>query len=108
MVREVYGHNRIFRPGGTVAATLKLLFDFTAKSGQIGVAGGGPANKPTLPSDWIIDWRRFLDFGTTDTNASGLRLIELPRRGADVIHHGEQQDVRHGRSGSASIGLQWI
>jgi hypothetical protein len=42
------------------------------------------------------------------TNASGLRLIELPRRGADVIHHGEQQDVRHGRSGSASIGLQWI
>jgi SRSO17 transposase len=43
-----------------------------------------------------------------NTNASGLRLIELPRRGADVIHHGEQQDVRHGRSGSASIGLQWI
>ena len=73
MVREVYGHNRIFRPGGTVAATLKLLFDFTAKSGQIGVAGGGPANKPTLPSDWIIDWRRFLDFGTTDTS-DGFRL----------------------------------
>jgi hypothetical protein len=62
MVREVYSHNRIFTPGGVVPATLGLLFDFTAKSGDIGTEGGAPSNRPTLPSDWIIDWRRFLEF----------------------------------------------
>ncbi|MGE0223104.1 MAG: heme peroxidase family protein [Acetobacteraceae bacterium] len=68
MVRSDYSHNRIFRPGGPVGAsgTLDLLFQFTAKSGAIGTTGDGPANRPTLPGDWIIDWRRFLDFGTVD------------------------------------------
>lgn len=57
MVREVYDYNRVFtpRPGGVVPATLKLLFDFTAKSAQSGVI-----NVP-IPSDWIIDWRRFFN-----------------------------------------------
>jgi hypothetical protein len=55
----------------------------------------------------VLGWSQ-ISAPMINTNASGLRLIELPRRGADVIHHGEQQDVRHGRSGSASIGLQWI
>ncbi|WP_431283752.1 peroxidase family protein [Humitalea sp. 24SJ18S-53] len=71
MVRSVYSHNRIFRPNNAPAppASFDLLFLFTAKSGQIGqVPGPTPANKPTLPGDWIIDWRRFLDFGTTDTS----------------------------------------
>lgn len=71
MVRQEYSHNRIFRPGNAPlpSATFDLLFLFTAKSGQIGVVPGPtPANKPTLPGDWIMDWRRFLDFGTTDTS----------------------------------------
>lgn len=76
MVREVYSHNRIFTPGGVVAANFDLLFQFTAKSGQIGTPGDTPANKPTLPGDWIIDWRRFLQFeapqppGAVPLNAS--------------------------------------
>jgi hypothetical protein len=73
MVREVYSHNRIFRPAGGIPATLELLFHFTAKSGDIiGIEGvktappkpGLPPPMPVLPSNWVIDWRRFFDFGT--------------------------------------------
>ncbi len=71
MVREEYSHNRIFDP-----ATFRLLFDFTAKSGAIGTDGGGPANKPTLPSDWIIDWRRFVDFGAAGVPLNFSRNID--------------------------------
>lgn len=80
MVRRTYSHNRIFRPGNPPlpTASFDLLFLFTAKSGEIGRTGPTPANKPTLPGDWIIDWRRFLDFGTTDT-ADGFTL-NLSRR----------------------------
>lgn len=69
MVREVYSHNRVFRPGGVAPATLDLLFKFSGKSGLI--IGDLAPNPPTgplpvrvLPSDWIIDWRRFYDFRT--------------------------------------------
>jgi hypothetical protein len=65
MVRQDYSHNRVFRPKNDPfpSATFDLLFLFTAKSGQIGVVPGPtPANQPTLPGDWIIDWRRFLEF----------------------------------------------
>jgi hypothetical protein len=77
MVREAYSHNRIFNTEGGIPATFELLFLFTAKSGQIGVVPGPtPANKPTLPGDWIIDWRRFAEFerplpaGTVPLNLS--------------------------------------
>ena len=67
MVRQVYSYNRIFTPGGVTAATLALLFRFTGLSG--GIVGDLAPNTPTdptpisvLPSNWIIDWRRFYDF----------------------------------------------
>ena len=66
MVREVYSHNRIFTPGGLAPATLQLLFRFTGLSG--GIVGDLAPNPPTaptpipvLPSNWIIDWRRFYE-----------------------------------------------
>lgn len=78
MVRETYSHNRVFRPGtgpGVIApGTLGLLFFFTGKSGAIvgDLAAtadpadfpGGPGPQEALPSNWVIDWRRFFDFGT--------------------------------------------
>lgn len=69
MVREVYGHNRIFTPAGGIAATLGLLFEFSGLSGGIiGDLAPNPPTAPTpirlLPSNWIIDWRRFYDFKT--------------------------------------------
>ena len=66
MVRERYSHNRIFT--GTNAATLKDLFDFTGLSGEIigdlaPIPSPGRLPQPVLPSNWIIDWRRYFDFG---------------------------------------------
>ncbi len=53
MVRAVYAYNGVFRVGGTgpVPGTLELLFNFSGGSGT-----GVP-----IPSDWIIDWRRFFE-----------------------------------------------
>jgi hypothetical protein len=69
MVREVYSHNRIFAPAATppIPATLALLFTFSGLSG--GIVGDlapdpltGPSPVRLLPSNWIIDWRRFYNF----------------------------------------------
>lgn len=66
MVREVYSHNRVFTPPA-IPATLGLLFTFSGLSGGIvGDLAPNPLTGPTpirlLPSNWIIDWRRFYDF----------------------------------------------
>jgi hypothetical protein len=69
MVRETYSHNRVFHPGqGALAnGTLQLLFFFTGKSGKIvgelapTPPALPPAAQPQLPSNWVIDWRRFFD-----------------------------------------------
>jgi len=46
-----YTHNKIFD-----LTTIDLLFTFTGLSGIIDGELGG---QPTLPSNWIIDWRRY-------------------------------------------------
>lgn len=58
MVRNSYDYNRVFtfRPGGVTPATLELLFRFS------GLSGGAVGDVP-IPSDWIIDWRRFFEVG---------------------------------------------
>jgi len=74
MVREVYDHNRVFSPGGVAPAGFGLLFQFTGKSGEIigdlmddpalgPSAGPAPGPFRALPSNWVIDWRRFFDLG---------------------------------------------
>jgi hypothetical protein len=80
MVRQVYTHNRAFRPGAQDASFVSL-FHFTGKSGGIvgGLANGLsreqaadlakqlklglPFVLPELPGDWIIDWHRFFELG---------------------------------------------
>lgn len=71
MVRENYSHNAVFRPGGLADGTLELMFNFTGKSGLIvgDLAPKPPPPSPlgphrTLPSNWVIDWRRFFDLET--------------------------------------------
>src|SRR3546814_11632616 len=72
MVRQTYSHNRVFPDIG-----FDLLFGFTGLSGQI--IGDLAPEQPTaplpvsqLPSNWIIDWRRFHELdtpaGTPDFN----------------------------------------
>jgi hypothetical protein len=62
-VREEYSHNRVFRPTPPRLApgSLSLLFNFTSLSGNIKGELGG---LDRLPSNWVIDWRRFFDFHT--------------------------------------------
>jgi hypothetical protein len=64
MVRQGYSHNRVFQRAG-----FDLFFGFSGLSG--GIIGDlapdpltGPLPVPRLPSNWIIDWRRFYDFKT--------------------------------------------
>jgi hypothetical protein len=67
MVRERYNFNRVFassavEPNAITPATLGLLFAFTGKGGFPAPPGG----HTSLPSNWIIDWRRFFDLGRPD------------------------------------------
>jgi hypothetical protein len=80
MVREVYSHNRAFRPDAG-PSNFQFLFHFTGKSGGIvgrladglsQVDSAAMAAKlklglnfvfPELPGDWIIDWHRFYELG---------------------------------------------
>ncbi len=52
MVREAYDWNARFPSG---SGTLSLLFFFSGTSGGLG-------GDPTLPSNWIADWRRLYRF----------------------------------------------
>lgn len=77
MIRAVYDYNRVFtprpgRPGGPIPASLGLLFNFTAKSGR----PDDPFPVP-IPSDWIIDWRRFFDLDNDVPTNPSRRLDPL-------------------------------
>jgi hypothetical protein len=68
MIRESYNLNRVFahrsvEPTALVEATLPLLFAFTGSGGFLPAP---PGTHTALPSNWIIDWRRFFDVGTPD------------------------------------------
>ncbi|RHW26433.1 heme peroxidase [Nocardioides immobilis] len=56
MIREAYDWNAEFPDG---AGSLFFLFDFSRTSGTLG-------GSPTLPSNWIADWRRLYRFKQID------------------------------------------
>ena len=79
MVRQRYPHNRIF-----TGADFDLFFGFSGLSGQIlgdlaPVPPTGPLPIPTLPSNWIIDWRRFFELG----DSGGAPVTTTPSRKID-------------------------
>ena len=57
MIRNAYQWNRVFSSDGLAGFVpqLTLFFEFSKVSGDLG-------GEPTLPSDWIADWRRMYDF----------------------------------------------
>ena len=61
MVRPAYEWNRVFN-SSAIPATFELLFEFSQVSGSRGDGDDPFFGKPTLPSNWIIDWTRFYDF----------------------------------------------
>lgn len=80
MVREKYNHNHHF-PG----ATFKQLFEFTGAGGFFGLQ--------QLPSNWVIDWPRFIDpsvqkarrIDTVLAKSLGNMINERPRDGQEGI-----------------------
>jgi hypothetical protein len=63
MVRPSYEWNKYHNSTQTVKeATLNQLFEFSGGSGSTGEGDLPFQDNKTLPSDWIIDWRRFYDF----------------------------------------------
>ena len=57
MIRGRYQWNKVFSSTGIAGFVpdLNLFFEFSKLSGDIG-------GEPTVPSDWIADWRRMYDF----------------------------------------------
>ncbi|MDX1983737.1 MAG: heme peroxidase family protein [Bryobacteraceae bacterium] len=72
MVRDDYFHNRVFNPTSDRLApgSLSLLFRFTGLSGS-----GGDV---PVPTNWIIDWRRFFEFAglPADFQRNHSRLLD--------------------------------
>jgi Animal haem peroxidase/LysM domain len=85
MIRDSYSWNRIFTDAG-----LELLFIFSGGSGDM-------FGSPTLPSNWVADFRRLFDFGGAPTvepppvlnlarsidTAVALNLHNLPGRSSE-------------------------
>jgi hypothetical protein len=72
MVRQRYTHNRVFND----PQDFSLFFMFSGLSGDIQGDAGGFA---TLPSNWIIDWRRFHELGAS----GGIEMKATPSRRLD-------------------------
>jgi hypothetical protein len=75
MVRDAYDWNRIFDDGG---GTLEFLFIFSGTGGDLG-------GFPTLPSNWIADFRRlykFIEAGRADLRplVGGVSKLNVARR----------------------------
>jgi hypothetical protein len=84
MIRNRYQWNRVFNstgPAGPLVGgppALSLFFLFSEVSG---IPPFGPGDNPTLPSDWIADWRRMYDFseqpgGTRHPQMNRARTID--------------------------------
>jgi hypothetical protein len=76
MVRQRYSHNRVFN----TPQDFSLFFLFSGLSGDIiGDLSAGGSGFPTLPSNWIIDWRRFHELG----DSGGAPVPMAPSRKLD-------------------------
>ena len=102
MIRSVYNYNRVFTPlsGGVTPATLQLLFEFTAKSSD------GKVPVP-IPSDWIIDWRRFFELDSSISLNLSRKLdpfLVVPLRNLPNVPQPNSLAVRNLQRGR-SLGL---
>ena len=76
MVRQRYSHNKVFN----TPQDFGLFFTFSGLSGSIvGDLAAGGGGFPALPSNWIIDWRRFHELG----NSGGAPVTMTPSRKLD-------------------------
>lgn len=102
MVRQRYSHNRVFPDIG-----FDLLFGFTGLSGQIigdlvPQDSEGPLPVAVLPSNWIIDWRRFHELERPDDvpfNSSRLLDPRLVQELHDLPNDGGRLAFRNLKRG---------
>jgi hypothetical protein len=125
MVRQRYSHNDIFNDF-QFPIDFKLLFDFSGLSGGIIgdlapdalAPGAKPIPVPVLPSNWIIDWRRFYDFNTPeDTPNFRLNrsrrldpmlvkaLHDLPGGGGNLAERNLKRGVRLGLPSGQDVAI---
>lgn len=86
MVRAAYDHNRNFgKPGAVLQfAEFNLLFAFTGK-GRPPFLG----NTNVLPFNWIIEWDRFIDKGSSDPSHFARKIDTLLAPPlADLVNEG--------------------
>jgi len=104
MVRQRYPHNKVFQ-----SADFSLLFAFTGLSG--GIIGDLAPHPPTLPpntafpvlpSNWIIDWRRFYNLG----NSGGAAVKTTESRRIDPYLVPELNKLPGGGEGLALRNLR--
>lgn len=117
MVRQAYDYNRVF-----TSADFSLIFGFTGLSGQIiGDLAPSPPTGPLpvakLPSNWIIDWRRFYEMGGAVAHQSSRKLDpflaaelhQLPGGGGNLafrnLKRGVQQGLPSGQAVAQAMGI---
>ena len=78
MVRPSYEWNRIFNSSGPSGmATFAQIFEFSGGSGSRGTGDPPFRGLPTLPSNWIVDWRRMYDMtGTPHPQLNFARFLD--------------------------------
>jgi len=90
MVRAAYDHNRNFgRPGGLLPrADFVLLFQFTGKGFPEPFLG----QADVLPSNWVIEWDRFVDKGSPlpDRFARKIDTVLAPPL-SDMVNEGNAE-----------------
>ena len=102
MVRAAYDHNRNFgRPGNVIpSASFDLLFAFTGNGSQRDRTTGAVVLKPflggskVLPFNWIIEWDRFVDKGSSVPDHFARKIdtrLAPPLR--DLINQGNSPDL---------------
>lgn len=113
-VRGAYNYNRVFRFGGVAPATLALLFRFS------GVSGPRTPDTIPVPSDWIIDWRRFyaLDAAVAPDATRKIDpllvqdLHQLPGGGGSLparnLKRGVRMGLPSGQAIAAAMGIQGL
>lgn len=101
MIREAYEWNRVFgtHAGALAPASLMFLFRFSGTSGNL--TPGAPNNLAeledpnsgtflTLPTNWVVDWRRLFDFGETVEDPALRAALTVP---AQAFNHAKRIDT---------------
>ena len=113
MIRAAYDHNRFFGKGDGPdhildSAPFSLLFAFTGNGQPPMAPGAGAPSTAKLPSNWVIEWERFVVPQTDPRSPRAARKIDthivpplldmqhLTMPPADIVRHLARRNLRRG------------